>query len=112
MKIDFILPSINIFADITAEIVAGDTVGTLPSADFENSLSQKVYSKHMHKNTLHSSSFHFYPFFILHNITTQYMLSFSVQKFSRSLWPTQAKVNQRHPKAHEFFCYVFLYSSL
>ena len=56
------------------------------------------------------SSFSFYPFFILHNITTQYMLSFSVQKLSGSLWPTQATVYQCQWKAHRvFFFFLFFF---
>lgn len=59
------------------------------------------------KNTSHISSFHFIPFFILHNITTQYMLSFSVQKLSRSLWLTQAVVHRYQWKACKVFFMFF-----
>lgn len=56
---------------------------------------------------------HFIPFFffILHNVTTQYMLSFSVQKLSRSRSPTQAAVYQCQVKSSQgflLFCYYNL----
>lgn len=96
---------------ILVENDAGEITPVVPNVVYVHTSSSDTYLWHVSINTHVQLSF--YPFFILHNITTQYMLFFSVQKLSRSSTPTQAPVHQCQAKSSQgFYVHFFFFYNL